>query len=148
MLNNFEIIEYCKKHNILLNDIFQEDSIKNINMNQKEFYYIINQESSQEGNGSHWVAFIKKKNKYFYYDSFAVLPVKPIINKFKGKRIGFTNFSHQPLKSTHCGWYCILFLKIMQQSNNLEDSFDKLIDNFEAFNDVINDKILRDLLKK
>ena len=148
MLNNFELIEYCKNNNILLNDIFQSDEVKNINLKQKKFFYIINQESSKLGNGSHWIV-LCKLDRYYYYDSFGCPPLQVILNKLKGIKIGFTNFSHQPIKSTECGFYCCLFLKLMQENKykNTEKTFNKYIDYYGPFNDVDNDKIMFDLLK-
>ena len=50
--------------------------------------YIINLQSSTQGNGTHWTAMIIWKKKSYYFDSFGTAPPVEIINFTKKKNGG------------------------------------------------------------
>jgi hypothetical protein len=70
--------------------------------------FIINLESSNEGNGSHWTALFVKNNKALYCDSFGMLPPEEVIDFVKSNRkmkLCYNEVDIQDLKSELCGWF-------------------------------------------
>ena len=84
--------------------------------------------------GTHWTAFIKDKNN-LYFDSFGEVPPNQIHNLLK--KYTYNNKDVQSFDSDACGYYCIAFLKWLQ--NGL--SFKDFVDSFEK-NALSNDKII------
>ena len=58
--------------------------------------------------GTHWICFIVKDNKSFYFDSFGVQPDKFILKQLP-KPIMYHNYKIQDLNSRLCGSYCLNF---------------------------------------
>lgn len=66
---------------------------------------------SNDGNGTHWVCFIKYNKLVQYYDSFGNLPPpKEVISYLKNCSIFFNRVCQQEENSVICGHLCILFL--------------------------------------
>ncbi|KAE9529178.1 hypothetical protein AGLY_011974 [Aphis glycines] len=64
------------------------------------------------GNGSHWVAFYKIKDKVEYFDSFCDLPLPiELQNYFKGNKIKYNYTNYQDFNSFNCGHLCLNFLQ-------------------------------------
>lgn len=62
--------------------------------------------------GSHWVAYKKKNNKVFYFDSFGNLPPpKEFVKYMRGCEIYYNFYTYQTFEQSNCGWLCIDFLK-------------------------------------
>ena len=56
--------------------------------------------------GSHWVCFIIKDNKSYYFDSFGGQPDKFPLNQLP-KPIIYHNYKIQDIISKLCGSYCL-----------------------------------------
>ena len=52
----------------------------------KDGCYIINMQSSTQGNGTHWVALYVQKSNAFYFDSFGALPPNDIMTFIKQRK--------------------------------------------------------------
>ena len=66
--------------------------------------------------GSHWVAFIVKDNKSFYFDSFGGQPDNFILKQLP-KPIIYHNFKKQYINSKLCGPYCLYFFYLIEKMN-------------------------------
>ena len=64
--------------------------------------------------GSHWICFIKKDNKSFYFDSFGVQPNKFPLKKI-AKPIKYHNYKIQDINSKVCGSYCLYFFYLIER---------------------------------
>lgn len=61
--------------------------------------------------GSHWVAYKKRKNKVYYFDSYGNLkPPIEVSNYFRGFKIRYNFERYQDFNSVECGHLCLLFL--------------------------------------
>ena len=124
-----------------------KDELKDLTIN--DGCYIVNMQSSTQGDGTHWVCF-KIKNKHcVYFDSFGAPPpidIETFIKTRKNIKIGFNNWIIQDLKSTNCGWFCIGCLAMLKQNKNKDiyDAFDFYINNFSGKTKE-NDSILKSL---
>ena len=68
------------------------------------------------GDGSHWVAFYKMKDKVVYFDSFGDLPPPiELQNYFKGNTIICNYSNYQDFNSFNCGHLCLEFVQCMNQ---------------------------------
>lgn len=67
---------------------------------------------SEDGPGTHWVAYKKIGNFVEYYDSFGKLPPPLELNTYFGKRVKITyNYNtDQNYNSVKCGHLCLKFL--------------------------------------
>ena len=66
--------------------------------------------------GSHWVAFIVKGNKSFYFDSFGGHPDKFLLKQLP-KPIIYHNYKIQDINSNLCGSYCLYFFYLFERMN-------------------------------
>jgi hypothetical protein len=66
---------------------------------------------SIDGNGTHWVCYIKNNRDVNYFDSFGNLPPpKEVIDYLKDCNIQFNRDCEQEENTVICGHLCILFL--------------------------------------
>ncbi len=67
------------------------------------------------GSGTHWVCYIKRKNKVKYFDSFGNLrPPIELINYLSSSQPVDINYNYerkQNMKSVNCGHLCLQFLQ-------------------------------------
>lgn len=71
---------------------------------------IVNLDTSL-GVGTHWVAYHKKGDKIFYYDSLGDLPPPEEIKKYlSGNSIYYNYNAEQKLNTSICGHLCLQFL--------------------------------------
>lgn len=98
--------------------VFMRDNLPN-NPKDREVG-IVNLDSSN-GIGTHWVCYSKNKNNLYYFDSFGLNPPEEIINYLKGKDknkiIELSSFQIQKFNTHHCGYYCLLVLKLLERSD-------------------------------
>ena len=66
--------------------------------------------------GSHWVAFIVKGNKSFYFDSFGGQPDKFLLKQLP-KPIIYLNYKIQDINSKLCSSYCLYFFYLFERMN-------------------------------
>lgn len=70
---------------------------------------IVNLDSSS-GNGTHWVAYYKKKSNVNYFDSFGNLkPPQELVN-YLGDQITYNYTQYQTYNTVNCGHLCLDFL--------------------------------------
>ena len=114
--------DFMKKYNL-------ENNIMNESQLQKIYNYPIYPRDSMlysnEGfvntydgrmGGSHWVCFIIKDNKSYYFDSFGVQPDKFLLNQLP-KPITYHNYKIQDINYKICGSYCLYFFYLIERMN-------------------------------
>ena len=72
------------------------------NYSDKRF---VNIDDGSQG-GSHWICFIVKDNKSYYFDSFGGQPEKFLLSQLP-KPIIYHNYKKQDKNSKFCGSYCL-----------------------------------------
>ena len=117
------------KYNIKLNDVCCKDQINRKFIN--DGYYIVNLQDSNQ-NGSHWCCLYKKKNYYYWFDSYGCEPPQEILQI--SKNINYNKHIIQDLQSSCCGYYCLLFCYYIQKKKDIND-FHKLFNNDYKDND-------------
>ena len=75
----------------------------------------VNIDNGSQG-GTHWVCFIIKDNKSYYFDSFGGNPDKFLLKQLP-KPIIYHNFKIQDINSKLCGSYCLYFFYLIDRMN-------------------------------
>ena len=137
-LSDMDIIHILKSQKIKLNGVYMKDELPS---KLKKGFYVINLQSSNVGNGTHWTALYYSSKHSFYFDPFgflAPIEIEQKLNKYK-----YNDKQIQNLKSTACGFYCIAFIIYMYGRKNMEldIGFKSFVDAFST-NTKENDKLL------
>jgi hypothetical protein len=138
-LSNIKLEELITKMNLPLNNIIMRDEADKIN---KDGFYIINLDTSK-GNGSHWTSLYYHPLQSYYFDSFGFVPpfdVEDIITPYI-----HNNKDIQDYDSNACGWYCIAFIKFLNDKQNKELGFKEFLRLFSNKTNE-NDNILKEYL--
>lgn len=139
VLTDKDILEILKSNNISINGIFQKDKLHNI----KPGFYIINLQSSKDGNGTHWTSLYYNPELSLYFDSYGFCcpeDIELLINDYK-----YNTIDIQSLESSSCGYYCIAFIKFLYNKKNKEQSFETFTNIFNKDTNK-NELILNELL--
>jgi hypothetical protein len=103
-----------QRYGISLTAVVMKDELIDIRAQSENF--IINIQSSTEGNGTRWVVAVIRGKNYFYQDSFGITPPTEIIDfrkRIKGSRLAFLEMESQHLQAESSGWYaCGLLIHI------------------------------------
>ena len=112
--------DFLKKYN-LKNDTMNESQLQRIYNypmyprdskihSDKGF---VNIDNGYQG-GTHWVCFIVKDKKSYYFDSFGGAPDKFLLNQLP-KPITHHNYKIQDISSKLCGSYCLNFFYLIER---------------------------------
>ncbi len=110
-LTNKDLDNWVKKLDIKnCRGVFMRDTlpkkIKNIECG------IINLDSIN-GCGTHWTCYHKNENQCYYFDSFGLDP--PIeLCMYLNSEIDLSTFQIQEFNTHHCGYYCLVVLKLLE----------------------------------
>jgi hypothetical protein len=107
-MNSFEITEICRIIPYFIG-VFARNEVPKIRKNVRFacFVYNLDDKNSQ---GTHWVCFLKYRQKYVYFDSFGSLPPTKEIVKRYGKNIIYNKKKFQRYNTSTCGKWVIRFL--------------------------------------
>lgn len=147
MLSNFDLENICREYKVPLKGVFMKDEL--LSMKQSDGNYIVNLQSTTDGNGSHWTALIMRGKEAFFFDSFGAPPSVEIIKfikKKRGVRLAFNNWIIQDLKSDNCGYFCVALLIYIRNNLKKGMSLMKVADDFiDGFGEdsKINDELLK-----
>jgi hypothetical protein len=137
-LSDKDIIHILKSQGIKFNGIFMKDELPS---KLKQGFYIINLQSSNIGDGTHWTVLYYSYKHSLYFDAFGFVP--PVEVEQKLNRYAYNNKQIQNLESTACGYYCIAFIIFMYKRKKieLELGFKLFVDAFST-DTKNNDKLL------
>jgi hypothetical protein len=114
--------------------------------------YIVNMQSSTQGDGTHWTGLYIKNDKGCYFDPFGALPpteIEKFVKKRKGIKLSFNNHITQDLESSSCGLYCLAFLVFLTRNSNsnLFGTFNTFVNGFgDATKD--NETVLKSFFRE
>lgn len=152
LLSNFDLENLYNNLNIKLNAVLNKDLLNTIE--PKIGNYIINLQNSYAGGGTHWTAFIIKKDITIYFDSYGVPPPNILLNfihRFnKSSKIIYSIDQIQHYKSVLCGYYCLYFHYYFNKNKikNYTTLLNKHNSLYVYKNRKLNDKILQELIKR
>ncbi len=144
MNTNFDLIEKCKRLNITLIGVYCKDELPRVKRNG---CYIVNMqddydsETGEDLPGSHWICFIIKINKAYYFDSFGFPPPEIIKQYLKPYKTMYNLKEIQSLNSSTCGSYVLAFLIYLTKIEWNIESFVKMFDdNTRKNNEILDNK--------
>ena len=139
-LSDRDLINILKNEfNIKIRGIYQKDRLPTP---LRKGFYIINLQSSTEGNGTHWTCFYHNKGKIIYFDSYGFGAPQPV--EERSGEIVYSKVDIQSKLSTSCGYYCIAFIVYMFKKPTAE-TFNRFIKYFVE-NDIDNEVDLFNIL--
>lgn len=141
-LSNFDIDRIIKNYDLqnVYKGCYSKDQLKELQTG----FYIINLQSSTDGNGTHWCCLYVVNPVYScWFDSFGFYPPEDIEDLLKN--YDYNDKDIQNINSSACGYYCIAFIKFMRGKTNPKKAFNTFINLFNK-NTAYNDKILKELL--
>lgn len=138
-LSNVDIMNILKKSKLNINDIIMRDHDRKLTKG----FYIVNLDDSN-GGGTHWTALYYDGLINIYMDSFGMRPPKNI-ESLLTPRFMFNKEHIQNIQSNLCGYYCILFIKMLNGSVNKINRFNEFVNMF--YIPARNEEILRKIFK-
>jgi len=146
---NFELENMARYFNLPLICVVQKDQLHQYD-HINNAYYIINNQSSSDGSGTHWTCLYLNKKESFFFCSYGAPPSKEIIIYVKqfSKHLRYNNFIIQSLNSNNCGYYTIGFMLFMEHNNYNYMQFITAFDDDVERNDLILEGIMRIYLPK
>ena len=124
-LSDIQIKQIINKHQIKINGIYMKDKLPH---KLKYGFYVINLQSSNEGNGSHWTGLYYHPHMSIYFDSFGKKPPQEVEN-----RIGKYIYNHNDLQyinDTSCGYFCIAFIIFLYDKQDKYNWFQTFLNIF------------------
>ena len=147
MLSNIDLEELAKHYKLPLIAVTMKDELPN---QLKNGNYIINLQSSSQGNGTHWTALKVINKQTIYFDSFGLWPseeIKEFVKTRDNTKLAFTTKEIQNYKSENCGYFCLAFLLFLQNSKkNMYESANDFQNNFSNTTED-NDDILKSFFR-
>ena len=123
-LSDYDIIKYCQQHHIKLNHIYSRDQLPKV---LPIGFYIFNLNKADQS-GSHWTASSISPNGNFYCDSFGFMAFQELEDRIKPYY--YNTKVLQDERSSSCGWWCMMFLKFIQENGNSKHSFKEFLSLF------------------
>lgn len=161
MLSNFDIEKLCDKLDLPLVGVFQKDQLRNVPKQIGSYY--INQQSSKDGDGTHWTLFkiycdeerdddypAILQAKALYFDPFGLNMSKEVEEYLADfKPIPYNNKQIQSVRTSECGWYCVACdyaLEHKKHSDTYLEDYEMFLHHFQQDPNK-NLKILKDFFK-
>ena len=125
-LSNFDIMKIIQSQGVDdFKGVYMKDQLPD---KLERGSYIINLQSSKEGNGTHWVCLYYTPNYSYYYDSFGF--IAPLEVQKKIIPYMYNDLEIQDIDSTACGFYCVAFVLYLNKKMNIEKAFMEFINLF------------------
>ena len=141
MLTNYDLEDLCEEYNVPLNGVYMKDQLPN---KPKNGNYIINLQSSIDGNGTHFNTLSIQDRNCFFYDSYGAPPsveIREFVKRRPNTRLGFNNWVIQDLKSENCGYFCVsllIYLNPLKMYESANTYINQFVDNTKQ-----NDELLK-----
>lgn len=140
-LSNFDIMEIIQSQGVDdFHGVYMKDQLPD---KLERGFYVINLQSSKDGNGTHWVCLYYTPNFSYYYDSYGF--IAPLEVQKKITPYMYNDLEIQDINSTACGFYCVAFILYLNKKMNIEKAFMEFINLFGKDTER-NEAILHQLL--
>jgi len=141
-LSNIEIMELINHHKLeqYFGGVYSKDQLPELKPTK---FYICNMQDSEDGGGTHWVAFYYSKLQSIYFDSYGFIAPQDIEEKIKPYE--YNNGQIQDMEATSCGYYALCFIQFLHDKPDKQNAFKHFLKLF-SYNTAKNDDILYNLL--
>lgn len=142
-LSNFDIVDIIQSQGVDdFHGVYMKDQLPD---RLQRGSYVINLQSSKDGNGTHWVCLYYTPNFSYYYDSYGF--IAPLEVQKKIMPYMYNDLEIQDIDSTACGFYCVAFILYLNKKMNIEKAFMEFINLFGKDTER-NEAILYQILYK
>lgn len=142
-LSNFDIVDIIQSQGVDdFHGVYMKDQLPD---RLQRGSYVINLQSSKDGNGTHWVCLYYTPNFSYYYDSYGFIAPLEVQNKITPYM--YNDLEIQDIDSTACGFYCVAFVLYLNKKMNIEKAFMEFINLFGKDTER-NEAILYQILYK
>ena len=125
-LSNFDIMKIIQSQGVDdFHGVYMKDQLPD---KLERGFYVINLQSSKDGNGTHWVCLYYTPNFSYYYDSYGF--IAPLEVQKKITPYMYNDLEIQDINSTACGFYCVAFILYLNKKMNIEKAFMEFINLF------------------
>lgn len=134
-ITNVDLEKILRRLSIKIRGIYSKDHLPH---HLRDGFYIINLQSSSEGNGTHWCCLLKHGRSNFWFDSFGFEPPENIA-RIIGQNYYYSSKSIQDYNSEACGYFVIGFIMAMHNDPHIRhyNKFIRLFSNNTERNDLI-----------
>ena len=140
-LSNFDIVGILRSQAVgNFKGVFMKDELPS---QLERGSYIVNLQSSNEGNGTHWTAFYYTDTFSYYFDAYGF--IAPLEVQDKIIPYTYNDEEIQDIDSTACGYYCVAFVLYLDRKMNIERAFREFIHLFGKDTER-NERILHRIL--
>jgi hypothetical protein len=153
MTSNFQLLEFAKKKHLDKVSILCKDELTKVKL-RPNLNFIINMSDADDSNGTHWTAlYVSHNMQPFYMDSFGAPPAKEVIKYLKPlkRKIAYSQFAIQDIKSDQCGIFSLAFLLYMTKKHTAQesytDTFERFLKQFDLLTQENNDAKLKTLYR-
>ena len=119
MLSNFDLDDIAENYGYSLNSVLMKNELKTIS--PKDGFYIVNLESSTQGDGTHWMSMVLRGKQCFYLDPFGILPPSEIIDfcrRIPKSHLAYSEMEIQNISADTCGWFASGLLIYLHDNPN------------------------------
>jgi hypothetical protein len=145
-LTDGELVRLLRADHKFVGKIYMKDELPDTL--EKNKWYIINLQNSDEGSGTHWVCFKTPalKEPMIYFDPLiGGDPPIEVLEHAKKSGVQFHMMEIQNENSTACGWFCVACILSDKGAGSSLVHFKRFISHF-SFDTDRNDLILHNLL--
>ena len=143
-VSNLYLDNFMKKISKSFRGIFSCD---NIPIFKETNISVISNLSRERDMGSHFVAFFIGDDKIIYFDPFGIESynnsIEEYLKKYK-KEIIYSEQRIQDYNSSHCGYFCVIFILCLENNVSLK----KFLELFNKNDLLINDYVCIELIKE
>ena len=142
--SNFDLLQLNK--NPHFKGVFSKDN--KLPPNTPGTGYIVNLESTTDGNGTHWIGVTHDNKQTYYYDPFGMVPPDMILKKIKGntdRPVVYSDVQIQNDNATTCGYFASSFLKHMTKKGmpSWQKYYDYIYKIMEPNNPKNNERVIK-----
>ena len=131
MLTNFDLEKLCHEYKVPIHAVVMKNELP---PKVKDGNYIVNLQSSTQGDGTHWTGLIVEKKNALFFDPFGAEPSQEIVDFIKKRKdctLGYTSRDIQDLTSHNCGYFCLAFLLHLKDCTDLFDAANEFVNTFD-----------------
>lgn len=158
MLTDTDLRRIANNYELHLNGVVTKDELPIL----KNGWYIVNMQSSRDGNGTHWCALLYDGADSVWFDSFGFPPPFEILaevahanepeeyihhNKIQKAIRYFNNMQIQDINDDNCGLFCIAIICFFKSLDGDNKKKLRAFQNLFSSNTLINTTILKKFLR-
>jgi hypothetical protein len=146
-VSNLYLDSFMKKISISFRGTFSCD---NIPIFKESNIAVISNLSREQDIGSHFIAFFISDDTIIYFDPFGIenynISIEEYLKKYK-KQIIYSEQRIQAYNSSHCGYFCVIFILCLDNNVSLRNFLELFNKNDLLINDYVCIELIKEYIK-